>query len=96
MVPVALAEVSCHVPSLVLLPEEAAFIQSDGSVRDAKRVPESAVAQVAGCVPERISRIAVAPVTDSTESSHVLRRVVASIYSRDQASGRVGVGGCPQ
>lgn len=64
-VPVAFALASCQVPDFALLPLAAAAIQSEGSVIDARSVPESAVAQSAGAAPDRISRIADVPIVDS-------------------------------
>src|SRR4029434_303880 len=77
-VPAASAAVSCHVPSSVLLPVAAAFIQSLGKVNVASTVPLSAVATFAGCAPVRILSTALVPMAVSIASSRALRTVSES------------------
>ena len=78
--PVASAEVSCHVPDLALVPDEAAAIQSDGRVTVARTVPESAAAQLAGTEPVLIFIIGDVDIVDSTTSRRALR--TATEYCR--------------
>src|SRR5574343_14417 len=68
-VPVLSALVSSQVPFLVLLPELAAFIQSEGRETVLKTVPESAAAQLAGADPVTILRTALVPTVVSIASS---------------------------
>src|SRR4030095_3886795 len=77
-VPAASADVSCHVPSSVLLPVAAAFIQSLGNVSVASTVPLSAVATFAGCAPVRILSTALVPIAVSIASTRALRTVSES------------------
>ena len=72
-VPVASADVSDQVPDNDFEPDEAAAIQSDGRLIVARTVPLSAEAQVAGGLPERMRRIADAPIVVSKASSWALR-----------------------
>jgi hypothetical protein len=74
-VPVASADVSCHVPDFDFWPVAAAAIQSEGIVIVAKAVPLSAVAQSAGGEPVRIFMIGEVPIAVSTASSLALRTV---------------------
>jgi hypothetical protein len=58
-----------------LLPPDAADSQSAGQFIVAKTVPASAVAHVAGTVPDLILKIADVPIAVSTESSRVFLTV---------------------
>lgn len=71
--PVASADVSSHIPAKALAPPDAIAIQSLGSVKVARTVPELAVAQFAGCAPVLIVRIGDVLIVDSIASSLALR-----------------------
>src|SRR4051794_21113112 len=84
-VPAASAMVSSQVPDLALVPDDAAAIQSLGSVTVANTVPVRAAAQLAGGAPVRIFKIGAVPIVDSTASRRALRTAteycsVISIY----------------
>lgn len=74
--PVASADVSCHVPDIALVPDEAAAIQSEGKFNVATTVPASAVAHVAGTEPVRMRMMAEVPIVDSTASRRAFRTAV--------------------
>src|SRR5262245_49006154 len=73
-VPAALAFPD-HVPSLVLDPPEAAFIQSDGRLMSQRSDPALACVQSAGCVVVRICIEHVVPPVDSIVSRRAFRMV---------------------
>src|ERR1043165_5069446 len=79
-VPVASALVSCQVPSLALLPPDAAAIQSEARVRVASTVPALACEQSDGGAPVRMVRIGLVPTVVSIWSNWAFLRL--TLYCR--------------